>query len=302
MSGFVLSNGVEVPDLCYGTSIVLLYRYGTVNTHNTIKYWLKNAIKNQKQFKLDISASKAIKSALRNNCRGFDTSRAYGGAEYVLGKALNRYERDKYFIVTKLRNKDQYNGNIRRAFEQSLSELGLEYVDLYLMHWPVTDLYIESWKQIERIYEEGLCRSIGVCNFNIHHLETLKSTANIKPMVNQFECHPLFTQDELRNYCKENDIQVMAYTSTGRMDDRLFKTPLVSIAKSYSKTVAQIILRWHQQIGNIPIINTSNPKHMVENTDIYNFQLTDEEIDQILKININSRLRYDPDNCDFRRL
>lgn len=302
MSEFVLSNGVSVPNLFYGTNIVHLYRYGTVNFPNTAKYWLKNVIKNRKQFKLDVSAFKTIKTAMQNNCCGFDTSRAYGGAEYVLRKALKKYNRNEYFIVTKLRNKDQYQGNIREAFEKSLSELDLEYVDLYLMHWPVTDLYIENWKKIEQLYEEGLCKAIGVCNCNIHHLERLKATANILPMVNQFECHPLFTQEELRKYCKENNIQVMAYTPTGRMDERLFKTALVPIAGKYGKTVAQIILRWHQQIGNVPIVNTSNPKHMIENTNIYDFQLTEEEIDQILKININSRLRYDPDNCDFRKL
>lgn len=262
----------------------------------------KNGFKNHKQFKLDVSAHKVIKAAMKNNRCCFDASRAYGGAEYVLGKALKRYDRSKYFIVTKLRNKDQYQGDIRAAFEKSLSELGTSYVDLYLMHWPVTDLFVKNWKEIEKLYEEGLCRAIGVCNCNIHHLETLKRSANFFPMVNQFECHPLFTQDELRNYCKENNIQVMAYTPTARMDDRILKTDLVPIAKKYGKTIAQIILRWHQQIGNIPVVNTNCIKHMVENTQIYDFELTQEEVNQILKININSRLRYDPDNCDFRKL
>ena len=103
-------------------------------------------------------------------------------------------------------------------------------------------------------------------------------------------------------YCNENDIQVMAYTPTGRMDQRLNKTVLVSIAQKYKKSVAQIILRWHQQIGNIPVVNSSNSKHVIENSEIYDFELNNDEINQILKININSRLRYDPDNCDFRKL
>lgn len=302
MAEFMLSNGFSIPDLCYGTSILQLYRYGDTNFLNTARYWVKNLIKNKRQFKLDITASKTIKTAMENDCHCFDTSRAYGGAEYVLGKALRQYDRDKYFVVTKLRNKDQYQGNVREAFETSLSELGLEYVDLYLMHWPVPELYIKNWRYMERLYEEGLCKAIGVCNCNIHHLEKLKTAANIAPMVNQFECHPLFTQDELRTYCKENNIQVMAYTATARMDDRLLKTVLVQIAEKYKKTIAQVILRWHQQIGNIPVVNTSDPKHMIEDANIYDFRLTDDEIGQIKKINLNSRLRYDPDNCNFRKL
>ena len=170
------------------------------------------------------------------------------------------------------------------------------------MHWPVTDYFLDSWKEMEKLYKEGMCKAIGVCNCNIHHLNELESVAEIMPMVNEFECHPLFTQKELREYCKEKNIQVMAYTSTGRMDERLKKTVLVPLAKKYNKSIAQIILRWHQQIGNIPIINSVNPKHMVENTNIYDFNLSNEEIASIESININSRLRYDPDNCDFKQL
>ena len=199
-------------------------------------------------------------------------------------------------------NADQFNGDTRAALEKSLRELDMEYVDLYLLHWPVTDTYITTWQKVERLYEEGLCKAIGVCNCNIHHLEEMKRLVNIMPMVNQFECHPLFTQDRLREYCHQNGIQVMAYTSTARMDERLSKTCLVPITEKYQKSIAQIILRWHQQIGNIPIVNSYNKNHFRENTEIYDFKLTEEEVAAILNININSRLRYDPDNCDFRKL
>lgn len=184
----------------------------------------------------------------------------------------------------------------------SLKNLDTDYVDLYLMHWPVEGKYIKSWKIMERLYEKGLAKAIGVCNCNIHHLEELRKQAKIMPMVNQFECHPLFTQNELREYCKENNIQVMAYTPTARMDERLFKTVLSKIAKKYSKTVAQIIIKWHIQIGNIPIVNTSNLEHLRQNYNVFDFELTQQEVYEITKININSRLRYDPDNCDFRQL
>lgn len=170
------------------------------------------------------------------------------------------------------------------------------------MHWPVEGHYLDNWKQMEELYREGVCKAIGVCNCNIHHLRELEKCAEIMPMVNQIECHPLFTQEKLRTYCKEKGIQIMAYTSTARMDERMRKTCLTPIAKKYGKNMTQVILKWHQQIGNIPIVNTYNTNHMLDNLDIDNFRLTEEEIEQISKININSRLRYDPDNCDFSQL
>ena len=122
------------------------------------------------------------------------------------------------------------------------------------------------------------------------------------PMVNQFECHPLFTQENLRKYCKDNNIQVMAYTATARMDERLNKTIIPKLAEKYNKTMAQIIIRWHIQVENIPLVNTSSVKHIKENFDVWDFKLTQEEVDKISAVNINSRLRYDPENCDFTQL
>lgn len=184
----------------------------------------------------------------------------------------------------------------------SLSNLNTDYIDLLLLHWPVPEKYIDSWKKIEELKDKGLCRSIGVCNCNERHLEEIKKIAKYMPTVNQIECHPLFTQEDLREYCNKNNIKVLAYTSTARMDERLNKTCLVPIAKKYNKSVAQIILRWHYQIGNIPIFNTTVPKRYEENIDIFDFNLSNEEVEQISKININSRLRYDPENCDFTQL
>lgn len=299
---FELSNGIKVPGLCYGTGILLTYRYGEVSAKNIIKYFLKNSIKNRRQLKNDKNFSKVIHSAMENGCVMFDTSRAYGGSEYLLGKTLSRYDREQFHVVTKLSNSDQYKGDVRGALEKSLSELDLSYVDLYLMHWPVDGCYLGSWKQMEQLYKDGLCKAIGVCNCNIHHLKAIEEIAEIQPMVNQFECHPLFTQNELREYCKNKKIQIMAYTSTARMDERLQKTVLKPIADKYGKSVAQVVLRWHQQLGNVPIVNTYNVKHLIDNIEIDDFALTEGEIKAITDININSRLRYDPDNCDFRQL
>lgn len=303
MGKVVLSNGVKLSDLCFGTGITELFRYGDdTSKKRELRYYARNYLKDKKQFHADRSLPKMINLAMNNGINMFDCSRAYGGSEYVLGRELKRYNRNSYIIVTKLSNTDQLQGTVREGFEKSLSELKLEYIDLYLMHWPVTGKYIDSWKILEDLYKEGQCKAIGVCNCNIHHLQEIQERCEITPMVNEFECHPLFTQNRLRRYCSDNGIQVMAYTSTARNDERFWKTSLVPIAKKYNKSITQIILKWHQQIGNIPIVNTYNESHLMEISNINDFTLSDDEIESITGININSRLRYDPDNCDFTQL
>lgn len=297
-----LANGTVIPDICIGTGIVYTYRYGSTDTKHAMKYWIKNILKNRGQLKKDRAFSGIVEEAMKTGKVMFDTSRAYGGAEYALGKELKKYDRSDYTVITKLGNTDQYNKNVRGGLEKSLKELGLDYVDIYLMHWPVTETYLDSWKEMEQLYKEGKCKAIGVCNCNIHHLEEIKKIAQIQPVINQIECHPLFTQKELREYCKNENIQVMAYTSTARADERLRKTVLVKIAQKYHKSITQVILKWHQQIGNIPVVATFNKNHLAENLNLDGFMLTSEEIEEIEKININSRLRYDPDNCDFHQL
>lgn len=303
MGCFTLCNGVGIPDLCYGTGITNIRNTGIKGKLRIAKCQMNVLLNKEKKGSLlNINLPKIIDVSMQNGCHCFDTSRAYDASEFTLGQTLQKYPRNSYFTITKLSNADQYNSNVREGLESSLRELGMEYVDLYLMHWPVKDHFVESWKEMEKLYREGKCKAIGVCNFNIHHLEELKKYAEIMPMVNEIECHPLFTQDELRNYCRESGIQIMAYTSTARMDERLRKTCLVPISKKYGKSVAQVILRWHQQIGNIPIVNSSSKSHMLDNMNIRDFSLTEDEIQEITNININSRLRYDPDNCDFRQL
>lgn len=299
---FKLSNGVIIPKLCFGSGIVHTYRHDNESFLGYAKYKLKTRIKNRKQYRLDSNFNRNISICMENGLNMFDTSKAYGDGEHELGRALKKYRRDDYFIVTKASNYDQYNGDIRKALEDSLKALDMKYVDLYLLHWPVSDIWISSWLQLEKLYKEGLCRAIGVCNCNIHHIEELKKYAQVIPMVNEFECHPLFTQNELRDYCKANKIQVMAYTATARMDERIYKTKLVPIAKKYGKSIPQVMLKWHQQIGNIPIFNSGDPEHVKCNSMIDDFSLMQDELQKITAININSRLRYDPDNCDFRQL
>ena len=291
MNQVVLSNGVNLNALCFGTGIVRNYRYGNKSVINRLKHTAYDFLKDKKQYKIDKKFRSVVNISMQNGCNMFDTSRAYGGAEYELGKVLRQYRREEYLIVTKLSNADQFSNNVRGGLNNSLEELGMDYVDLYLMHWPVSEVYLESWKQMEELYKEGKCRAIGVCNCNIHHLQEIESVAEIMPMVNEIECHPLFTQNELREYCNSHKIHIMAYTSTARMDERLKKTVLSPISKNYNKSITQIILRWHIQIGNIPIVSTSNKNHILDNCNIFDFSLTNEEIDSISRININSRLR-----------
>lgn len=302
MKKISLNSGMTLPEIGFGSPIVLRYRYGDFGKKDCCKYWIKNAIKNRKQLRMDWKLGSVIDAAMKNGCTMFDTSSAYAGSEMILGKTLKKYERNQYQICTKISNKSQFEGNIRESFCNSLKSLRTNYVDVLLIHWPVEGHYLDTWRCMEQLYKEGLCKAIGVCNCNIHHLDSILEIADVKPTINQFECHPLFTQDELREYCKKNGIQVMAYTPTARMDDRLINSILLDISRKYRRSIAQIILRWHIQIGNIPIVNSMNYKHLKENFNIFDFNLSKEEVEQISAININSRLRYDPDHCDFRRL
>lgn len=299
---FTLRNGIEIPQIGYGSAIVLTYMYDKYSNKTIIKYWVKNILKNKAQVKKDRGLKKILQADFLSKPLLIDTSRAYAGSEKMIGDAIRKNGRENFFITTKVCNNHQYSETVEEGLNESLRNLGTNYVDLYLMHWPVSERYIDTWKKMEKIYKEGKVKAIGVCNCNIRHLEEIKKNVEIMPMVNQFECHPLFTQKELVEYCANNDIQVMSYTPTGRMDERLSKTVIPKLAEKYKKNNAQIIIKWHIQTGKIPIVNTSNVEHFQENFDVYDFQLLAEEIEAIDKININSRLRYDPENCDFTQL
>lgn len=242
--------------------------------------------------------------AARMGYTSFDTSNAYGN-EYYLGWGLMLCgrRRKNLFITTKLSNKQQRTGDVRKALQDSLTNLHTDYVDLYLMHWPNPDTYLESWKQMENIYEEGLARAIGVCNFHQHHLETLLAHGKIVPAVNQIERHPLLSQKPLLDYCKQKGIAVTAYSPLARMHDTLIHNPaLEAIAKAHGKSVTQIILRWDIQCGIATIPKTANKARLKENISLFDFALSEEEMNIIDGINQNFRVRHDPDNCDFSML
>jgi diketogulonate reductase-like aldo/keto reductase len=171
------------------------------------------------------------------------------------------------------------------------------------MHWPNPDTYMASWRQMEEIYQEGLTKAIGVCNFHKHHLEKLLDIANVVPAINQVELHPLLSQVDLVRYCTKNGIRVSAYSPLARMNPKLVENPVLQrIAGKYHKTVPQVILRWNFQNGIISVPKTSKQVRLRENLDIFDFTLTHGDISEIGDMNENFRVRHNPDNCDFSKL
>ena len=188
--------------------------------------------------------------------------------------------------------------NQRGAIEQSLKRLGLSYVDLYLIHWPVKGKYVESWLELEKIYESGLSRAVGVSNFNIHHLQDVFKVCKIIPAVNQVECHPYLTQTELAAYCAEKGILFEPWSplAAGKaLDD----TDISEIGKKYNKSNAQVILRWGLQRGFVNIPKSTHQERIVSNADIFDFELTDEEMKRIFALNKNIRVGADPETFTF---
>lgn len=246
----------------------------------------------------------SVANALKLGFRLLDYSSAYGDGK-LIGKAIQKsgVSRKELFITTRVSNHAQKEKKVREEFLNFLKNTGLEYVDLLQFHWPVTDLYLDTWREMEKLKDEGLVKHLGVANCHQHHLEEIFKICKHRPEIGQFEIHPLFTQKPLIQYYNDNGIVVEAYTPVARYDDRLVRLPLLkNLEKKYGKTFIQIILRWHVQNSVIPLVRTLSKDHQKENLDIFDFELSDEDMKLIDGININSRLRYDPDNCDFNIL
>jgi diketogulonate reductase-like aldo/keto reductase len=243
----------------------------------------------------------AVANALNMGYRLIDYSSAYGDGS-LLQKAIQKsgVPREKLFITTRVSNRAQRKGMVREEFLTFLRNMKLDYVDLLQFHWPVTDLYLDTWRDMEKLKDEGLVKHLGVANCHQHHLEEIFKICKHRPEIGQFEIHPLFTQKSLIQYYKEQGIVIEAYTPIARYDDRLVRLPLLKrLEKKYDKTFVQIILRWHIQNGVIPLVRSMSKEHQLENFNIFDFELSQEDMAAIDSININSRLRYDPDNCDF---
>lgn len=241
----------------------------------------------------------AIKTALEVGYRAIDTASLYGNEEEV-GEAIRQSNvpREEIFITTKVWNTEQGYDETLRAFERSLKRLGVEYIDLYLTHWPVEDKFVDTYRAIERLYEEKILRVPGVSNHHEHHLEKIFAVANVKPMVNQVELHPYLSQENLRAFCADNNIAVTAWSPLGR-GQILTDETINKIAQKYGKSAAQVILRWLYQNDIIIIPKSVTPSRIEENFHIFDFELTNEDVESINKLNKNERIGQNPDNFHF---
>lgn len=241
---------------------------------------------------------RAVLAALEAGYRGIDTASLYKN-EADVGRAIRKsgIPRENVFVTTKVWNSEQGYDSTIASFEASLQRLEMDYVDLFLVHWPVVGKYKDTYRALEHLYEQGRIRAIGVSNFLIHHLEDLMGSCRIKPMVNQVEMHPLLTQKKLLAFCRKEGIQLESWRPLmqGRLDVPLLR----ELAEKYGKTPAQIVLRWHLQLGVVTIPKSVRPERIRENAGLYDFALEPEDVVRIDALNENHRFGADPDHVDF---
>lgn len=248
-------------------------------------------------------AVNAVREAIVQGYRSIDGAAIYGNEE-TMGKGIAEgikeagISREDLFITSKLWNADQGYESGLKAYEESLKKLRLDYLDLYLIHWPVKGKYKEAWRALETIYKEGRVKSIGVSNFQIHHLEDLFKDSEITPSVNQVEYHPRLTQKPLHEFCKAHGIQLEAWSPL--MVGKLFDNEVLKeIADKHNKSIAQVILRWDIQNEVVTIPKSTNKGRIKENSQIFDFELSKEELEKIDSLNQDFRIGADPDNFDF---
>ena len=274
---YKLMNGVEIPSIAFGT--------WKISDENICR--------------------KSVKYALECGYRHIDAARIYNN-EIFVGKGISEFlkenpniKREDLFITTKVWNSDQGYEETLKAFEASLQRLNLDYIDLYLIHWPNTKnmaTTFETWKALEKLYNDKKVRAIGVCNFEKHHLEELEQISTVTPMVNQIEIHPYNQQLELRKYCESKNIIVESWSPLiqGNVNDTL----IVELAEKYKKSPAQIILKWHLQNWLLPLTKSITPSRIKENREL-DFVLTKEDMEKINSLNKNERLGSHPDTMEY---
>ncbi len=258
-----LNNSVDIPVLGFGTYQIIPF-----------------------------TADKAVLHALEAGYRHIDTAAIYMN-ESDVGKAIKKsgVPRDEIFVTTKLWNSD--HGNVSKALEKSLKKLSLEYVDLYLMHWPVKTVRNESWKEMEKLLKEGKCRSIGVSNFAIKHIEELLGKCYVKPAVNQVEFSPFLYQKELLGFCEKKGIKLEAYSPLSR-GKKLKDARVAEIANAYGKTPAQIMIRWSLQHGLICLPKSKTKERIIENSKVFDFEIKKSDMEKLDSLNENFRTCWDP--------
>lgn len=273
----------------------------TTTLHNGVKMpWLGLGV-----FKVEEGPElvDAVKTAIKEGYRSIDTAAIYKNEEGV-GEGIREgikvagISREDLFITSKVWNADFGYESTLEAYQTSLDKLGLDYLDLYLIHWPVKGKYIDTWKALETLYSEGRVKSIGVSNFQIHHLEDVMKDAKVIPMVNQVEYHPKLSQTELHSFCQQHNIQLEAWSPL--MQGQLLEDSILKeIAEVHGKSVAQIILRWDLQNGVVTIPKSTKEHRIIENSSIFDFELSATEMEKIAALNENKRIGPDPDTFDF---
>ncbi|WP_306191222.1 MULTISPECIES: aldo/keto reductase [unclassified Streptomyces] len=269
----ILNNGVEMPQLGFGVWQVP-----------------------------DDEAERAVAAALEAGYRSIDTAAIYGNEEGTgRGIAASGIPREELFVTTKLWNSDQGYDATLRAFDASLAKLGLEYLDLYLIHWPLPSRgrYADSYKAFEKLLADGRVRAIGVSNFLPEHLEHLIAETSVIPAVNQIELHPHMQQHASRAFHAEQGIATEAWSPLGQGKGLLEVPALVAIAQKHNRTPAQVVLRWHVQLGNIAIPKSVTPARIRENIDVFDFSLDEEDLAAISALNEDRRLGPDPATFDM---
>lgn len=287
----ILNNGIEIPSIMMGTSICDRQSLSRFGKRTSDKFLFKQM-------------SDGLVYAVKNGVTGIDTGRDYNN-EPILGnifKDLFRnhiVNREELFISTKVGNGQQRFCDMEKELDISLKSLRLDYLDLWMLHWPLPDFYIGNWKQLCKIYKSGKVKSIGIANVRERHLYELEQAdVEFMPQIVQVECHPFRTVDGLRKLCSEKNIQLEAYTANCAMLPFVREnTVLNELAKKYGKSLTQIIMRWHIQQGVIPIFSSNNPKHISENIDIFDFDLSEDDMKRIFDLNMDYKYHPESVNC-----
>jgi 2,5-diketo-D-gluconate reductase A len=240
--------------------------------------------------------AEVVTHALRTGYRSVDTAAAYGN-EAGVGEAVSAsdLDREQVFVTTKLWNDAHSRERARHAFERSMDELGFEYLDLYLIHWPAPGdgRYVEAWEALCQLKDSGRARSIGVSNFTAEHLDQIIDSTGVVPAVNQIELHPLFQQRELREFHRARGIATEAWSPLGQ-GEILGETTIEEIAAAHDRTPAQVVLRWHLQIGNVVIPKSVTPSRIEENFQLFDFELSTQEMQTLEALDEDRRIGPDP--------
>ena len=248
--------------------------------------------------------TEAVTLALQAGYRHIDTAQGYGN-EREVGEAIAKsgLDRGDVFVTSKLANDSHRPDDARLAFEVSLDALGFDYLDLFLIHWPLPTRYdgdyVSTWQTLEEFYRDGRARSIGVSNFQPHHLRRLHAECEITPAADQIEVHPYLTQQPVREFCAEHQIAIEAWSPLARGGDLLSDPVVVTIAEAAGKTPAQVVLRWHIERGDIVFPKSVTPARIKENIDIFDFELSGQDVETITSLNRDQRTGPDPDKFDL---